>query len=49
MNPLSDFHNSKWRIQYSSRKNVKEHDEIGKNTYAEVFGIANNESIIRFF
>ena len=46
--PLSDFHNSKWQIQASVRENEKKNDTIGKNMYSEVFGLADNESIVRF-
>ena len=46
--PLSDFHNSKWQIQPSVRENEKKNDTIGKNMYSEVFGVADNESIVRF-
>ena len=38
MNSLSDFQNSKWRIQ----------DNIAENVYLGVFGIADYESVIRF-
>ena len=48
MYPLSDFYNSKWQIQGSVRENEKKNDTIGKNMYSEVFGVADNESIIRF-
>ena len=44
MYPLSDFHNSKWQIQDS----VRENEKIGKNMFSEVFGVAYNESIVRF-
>ena len=46
--PLSDFHNFKWQIQASVRENEKKNDTIGKNMYSEVFGVADNESIVRF-
>ena len=46
--PLSDFHNSKWQIQASIRENEKKNDTIDKNMYSEVFGVADNESIVRF-
>ena len=46
--PLSDFHNSKWQIQASVRENEKENDSIGNNMYSDVFGVADNESIVRF-
>ena len=47
---VSDYEsqNKKWRIQDARRKNEKKHDEILKNMYSEVFGVAHNEFIIRF-
>ena len=46
--PLSDFHNSKSQVQASFRENEKKNDTIGKNMYSEVFGVADNEFIVRF-
>ena len=46
--PLSDYNNSKWQIQASVRENENENYTIGKNMYSEVFGVADNESIVRF-
>ena len=48
MNPLSDFHNSKWRIRDGDRKNEKKYDDIGKNMHSGIFGVADNKSVIRF-
>ena len=46
--PLSDFHNSKWQTQASVCENEKKNDTIGKTMYSDVFGVADNESIVRF-
>ena len=35
MNPLSDFYKSKWRIQYGGRRNLRKHNDIGKNMYSD--------------
>ena len=48
MNLLSDFNNSQLRIQDDGRKDEKKHDSVGKNMYSGVFGVADNESVIRF-
>ena len=38
MNPLSDFHNSKWRIQDGDRKTEKKHDDMVKICIQGVLG-----------
>ena len=47
-NRLSDFKNSKWRIQDGGRRNENRHD-IGEHVYSRVFPVADYESVFRFF
>ena len=45
---LSDFIIPNGRFQLAFAKKKKKNDTIGKNMYSEVFGVADNESIVRF-
>jgi len=47
MNPVSDFQNSKWRIQYGGRKFWKIYNSY-ENRYIEVLKVADYESVVRF-